>query len=66
MYQGAVMTAKLQTGEIYSTIVAVYVEKGLKFVIDSAFCSMNMEFMIKSSQDDLTANDYLETYAEQV
>jgi hypothetical protein len=44
----------------------VYVETGLKFSIDSAIGSMNMEFMIKSSQDDLTVDDRLETYAEQV
>jgi hypothetical protein len=33
----------------------VYYETGLKFVIDSDFSS-NIEFMIKSLQDNLTAN----------
>ena len=39
---------------------------GLKFVIDSAFSTANINFLIKSSQDYLTADDGLDTYEEQV
>ena len=44
----------------------MYVETGLKFVIDSAFSSKNVDYLIKSSQDYLTADDGLDTYKEQV
>ena len=35
---------------------------GAKFVIDSAFCTARFPFLIKSSQDYLTADDNLLTY----
>ena len=43
-------------GDLYLKLEKVYKERGLKFVIDSAFSSMNHDFLIKSSQDDLTAD----------
>lgn len=39
---------------------AVYTEFGLKSVIDSAFSSANIPFLIKLSQDFLTANNDFE------
>jgi hypothetical protein len=44
----------------------VYEETGLKLVNDSAFASGIYEFLIKSSQDDLTADDQFLNVAEQV
>ena len=41
-------------GNIYNKVEKVYHEIGLKFVIDSAFGSANIEHHIKSSQDNLT------------
>ena len=43
-------------GDIYDKSEAVYNNTGLKFVIDSAFSTVNHDFVIKSSQDDLTAD----------
>ena len=40
-------------GDIYSKLQKNYEETGLKFVIDSAFCSGRFLFLIKSSQDYL-------------
>lgn len=44
-------------GNIYTKLERVYEETGLKFVIDSAFASRTYPFLIKSLQDDLTADD---------
>ena len=52
--------------KLYEKLEAMYVETGLKFVIDSAFSSKNVDYLIKSSQDYLTADDGLDTYEEQV
>ena len=38
----------------------------MKFVIDSAFCTSNIPFLIKSSQDDLTANDEYDNLDDQI
>lgn len=47
-------------GNLYSKLERVFNETGLKFVIDSAFCSTNVEYLIKSSQDFLLADAGLE------
>jgi hypothetical protein len=52
-------------GEIYDKLGKVYEETGFKLVIDSAFASGTYEFLIKSSQDDLTADEELLTLDEQ-
>ncbi len=44
----------------------MFSETGLKFVIDSAFCTINIPFLIKSSQDDLTAGDEMLTLDDQL
>ena len=44
-------------GNLYNKLEHVYKQTGLKFVIDSAFSSLNHDFLIKSLQDDLTAGD---------
>ena len=46
-------------GGLYSKLEQVYNDTGLKFVIDSAFCSSKVDFLIKSSQDYLTADNNL-------
>jgi len=46
-------------GGLYSKLEQVYNDTGLKFVIDSAFCSSKVDFLIKSSQDYLTADNHL-------
>jgi hypothetical protein len=43
-------------GNIYSKLQKNYVETDLKFVIDSAFCSGRLQFLIKSLQDYLTGD----------
>ena len=53
-------------GCLYDKLEKVYEETGLKFVIDSAFCTTNIPFLIKSSQDDLTADAGMVTFYEQV
>jgi hypothetical protein len=53
-------------GGIHDKLERVYEETGLKLVIDSAFASGIYEFLIKSSQDDLTADDQFLDVAEQV
>ncbi len=53
-------------GRLYDKLEKVYEETGLKFVIDSAFCTTNIPFLIKSSQDDLTAGTGMLTFQEQV
>ena len=53
-------------GNMYNKLEDVYRRTGLKFVIDSAFSSMNYEFLIKSAQDDLTAGDEFLTIDEQI
>jgi hypothetical protein len=53
-------------GRIYSKLSRIYDETGAKFVIDSAFCTSRFPFLIKSSQDYLTADDNLLTYEEQI
>jgi hypothetical protein len=47
-------------GGLYDKLKQVYNETGLKFVIDSAFSSPTMDFLIKSSQDYLVADLGLE------
>ena len=53
-------------GDIYTKLETVYEETGLMFVIDSAFASGTYKFLIKSSQDDLTADDDLFNFGEQL
>jgi hypothetical protein len=43
-------------GGLYDKLEQVYNETGLKFVIDSAFSSSTVDFLIKSSQDYLAAD----------
>lgn len=49
-------------GGLYTKLEDVYQTHGLKFVIDSAFSSANVEYLIKSSQDFMVADDGLEDY----
>jgi hypothetical protein len=53
-------------GDIYKKLEDVYNETGLKFVIDSAFASGQFRFLIKSSQDDLTADDEYDNIQDQI
>jgi hypothetical protein len=53
-------------GDLYVKLERVYDETGLMFVIDSAFASGTYKFLIKSSQDDLTADDGLLGVADQI
>jgi len=53
-------------GSIYDKLSRVYDDTGFKFVIDSAFCTAQFPFLIKSSQDYLTADDNLVTLEEQL
>jgi hypothetical protein len=53
-------------GKLYDKLEQVFNETGLKFVIDSAFCTINIPFLIKSSQDDLTAGDEMLTLDDQL
>ncbi len=53
-------------GDIYVKLERLYEETGLMFVIDSVFASGTFKFLIKSSQDDLTADDELLDEADQV
>lgn len=53
-------------GNIYEKLKTVHEETGLQYVIDSAFCSAAFPFLIKSSQDRLTADRGLHTRAEQL
>ncbi len=46
-------------GDIYEKLSKVYEETGFKLAIDSVFASGTYEFLIKSSQDDLTADEEL-------
>ena len=65
------MMAQLLIGAIFIQSLqeyGIYNETGLKFVIDSAFCTARFPFLIKSLQDYLTvdiANNLL-TYNEQI
>jgi hypothetical protein len=43
-------------GSLYDKLEKVYNETGLKFVIDSAFSSSNVDYLIKSAQDFLAAD----------
>lgn len=47
-------------GGLYEKLEQVYNETGLKFVVDSAFTSSSVDFLIKSSQDFLCADAGLE------
>ena len=47
-------------GGLYEKLEQVYNETGLKFVVDSAFTSSSVEFLVKSSQDFLCADAGLE------
>ena len=51
-------------GGLYGKLERVYNSTGLKFVIDSAFSSAEVEYLIKSSQDFLVADDGLEDHEE--
>ena len=51
---------------LYSKLERVYEDNGLNFVNDSAFCTSNTPFLIKSSQDDLTADAEMLTLNEQL
>ncbi len=53
-------------GGLYSKLERVYDQTGLKCVIDSAFCTTNSNFLIKSSQDYLTASPTAHTMEEQL
>ncbi len=53
-------------GSIFNKLLTVYKETGFKFVIDLAFCSAQFQFLIKSSQDYLTAEDNLVIFEEQI
>ena len=53
-------------GKLCDKLEQVFNETGLKFVIDSAFCTINIPFLIKSSQDDLTAGDEMLTLDDQL
>jgi hypothetical protein len=67
MSQVAAMTAQLRTGGIFTKkLEDVYNETGLKFVINSAFASGQFRFLIKSSQDDLTADDEHDNIQDQI
>ena len=46
-------------GSVYTKLESVYNSSGLKFVIDSAFSSANVEYLIKSLQDFLLADNGL-------
>jgi hypothetical protein len=53
-------------GDIYDKLESVYNKTGLKFVIDSAFATLNHDFLIKSSQDDLTADSQYNNLEDQI
>jgi len=48
------------------TLKGIYEETGLKFVIDSVFCTVRFPFLIKSLQDYLTADSTLLTHNEHI
>jgi hypothetical protein len=52
--------------EVYTELAVVHEETGLKFVIDSAFASGTYPFLIKSSQDNLTADEELSEIEDQL
>jgi len=68
MFLDVLMTAWSHThwGKIYSKLEKAYDEAGFKFVIDSAFCSANIPYLIKSTHDYLTANHNLLTHEVQL
>ena len=53
-------------GDIYDKLEKVYDKTGLNFVIDSAVTSSTYKFLIKSSQDDLTADKGLLVIEDQI
>jgi hypothetical protein len=53
-------------GNIYTKLTGIYRERGLKCVIDSAFCTVRFPFLIKSLQDYLIVDNNLLTYNEQI
>jgi hypothetical protein len=53
-------------GRIYTKLEKIYEETGLKFVINSAFSSANIPYLIRSSQDYLTADDNLQDADDQL
>ena len=53
-------------GNIYTKLTGIYEETGLKFVIDSAFCTVRFPFLIKSLQDYLTTDNNLLTHNEHI
>ena len=55
-----------QLGKFIQQVGNVCEETGLKYVIDSAFCTSNTPFFIKSSQDDLTVDARMLTVNEQM
>ena len=56
MCHDALMTAWWQIGVGYTTKLNVSTITDLKFVIDSAFCTVNIDFLIKLSQEVLTSS----------
>ena len=53
-------------GNLYNKLERIYNDTWLKFVIDSAFCTTNIPFLTKSSQDDLTVDAEMLTLNEQL
>jgi hypothetical protein len=53
-------------GNVYTKLEEVYDNTELKCVVDSAFCSFNHDFLIKSSQDDLTCEPQYENLQDQL
>ena len=53
-------------GRIYTKLEKIYEDTGLKFVIDSVFSSTNISYLIRLSQDNLTAGDNLHDVDDQL
>ena len=53
-------------GRIYTKLEKFYEETGLKFIIDPAFSSANIPYLIRLSQDYLTADDNLQDADDQL
>ena len=53
-------------GRIYTKLKKIYEDTGWKFVINSAFSSTNIPYLIRLSQDYLTADDNLQGADDQL
>ena len=53
-------------GRIYDKLQAIYDETGLKFVVDSVFCGQSFPFLIKSGQDQFTADRGCRNHRERI